>query len=221
MTQVTFDAAPGWSFSTKAKLAGVLAIWFAVAAAAGMSGILAAGPDTLMRPVLLSVAIPFAIFLGLYYASSRFRTFVLTRDIRTMTMLQSWRVIGFGFLMLYAWGTLPGVFALPAGIGDFLMGLSAPLVVLALERRPQFVRSWRFVVWNLLGMTDFAIAAGTATLASGAISSLADGAITSAPMEVWPLALFPSFIVPLFAFLHMSVLFQLIEVRRAEKAARR
>ena len=34
-------------------------------------------------------------------------------------------------------------------------------------------------------------------------------------MEVWPLSLFPSFIVPLFVILHLTVLFQVRALRRA------
>jgi len=210
---------PDTSFRTKATLVAVLGAWFALAAAAGMSGILATGPDTLARPVLLSVVIPIAAFLALFIGSGRFRNYVLTRDIRVLTMLQSWRIIGFAFLMLYAWGTLPGLFAWPAGLGDVLMGLSAPVIMLTLMRRPEFARSWRFVVWNLLGLLDFVVAAGTASLASGAIAGLVSGSLTSAPMEIWPLSLFPSFIVPLFAFMHLSVLFQVIAARRAHDKA--
>ena len=95
------------------------------------------------------------------------------------------------------------------------MGLTAPLVVLTLARRPEFARSRRFVIWHLLGLLDFLVAAATATLASGAIPGLVAGPVTSAPMEVWPLSLFPSFIVPLFVVMHLSVLFQVRSLRRA------
>ncbi len=200
-------------FSTKALLVVVLGVWIALAVWAGTSGILTAGPDTLVRPVLLSVVVPIAIFLAVYASSRSFRNFVLSRDIRVATTLQAWRIIGFAFLMLYAHGVLPGLFAWPAGLGDVAMGLSAPLVLLALARRTDFVRSRRFVVWNLLGILDFLVAAATATLASGAIPELVAGPVTSAPMEIWPLSLFPSFIVPLFFFMHLSVLLQVRRLR--------
>lgn len=218
MSEISIDRRSVSSFSARAMLVAVLGGWFALAAAAGMSGIMATGPDTLARPVLLSVVVPIAVFLTLYAGSDSFRNYILTRDIRVLTMLQSWRIIGFAFLMLYAWGTLPGLFAWPAGLGDLLMGLSAPIVVLALVRRSEFPSSGRFAVWNLLGLLDFIVAAGSATLASGAIPGLVDGTLTSAPMEVWPLSLFPSFIVPLFAFMHLTVLLQLLEERRRASA---
>ena len=215
MTAIANETDAAFSFSAKLALAVVLAVWFALAAAAGATGILSTGPDTLARPVLVSVVVPIAVFLALYVGSRRFRSFILTRDIRVATMLQLWRVIGFAFLPLYAYGVLPGLFAWPAGLGDVAIGLSAPFVVLALTRDPAFAHSRRFVGWHLLGLLDFVVAAGTATLASGAVPGLIAGSVTSAAMEVWPLSLFPSFIVPLFVFLHLTVLFQARALRRA------
>lgn len=210
-----------WSFSAKATLAVVLTVWFALAAAAGTSGIFTAGPDQVFRPVLLSVIVPIAVFLGIFAASPTFRSFVMSWDLRFLTMLQLWRVVGFAFLPLYAFDVLPGLFAWPAGLGDVAMGLTAPFVVLALMRRPEFARSGRFIVWNLLGLFDFVVAAVTSTLVSGAFPALSAGPITSAPLEYWPLILFPSFIVPLFVFMHLSVLFQVRALRARAGGNRR
>ena len=211
------DGSPRAPFriSAGATIALVLAAWFALAATIGITGLATAGPDQLFRPVLITVIVPLAAFLALYAGSPAFRDFVLTRDMRVVTMLQSWRVVGFAFLMLYAHGVLPGLFAWPAGLGDVAIGLSAPFVVLALTRDPGFAHSRRFVVWHLLGLLDFVVAAGTATLVSGALPDLVAGSVTSAAMEVWPLSLFPSFIVPLFVILHLTVLFQVRALRRA------
>ncbi len=215
------DGSPRAPFriSAGATIALVLAVWFALAATIGITGLATAGPDQLFRPVLITVIVPIAAFLALYAGSPAFRDFVLTRDMRVVTMLQSWRVIGFAFLMLYAHGVLPGLFAWPAGLGDVAVGLTAPLVALELARQPDFAKSRGFVVWNLLGLLDFVVAAGTATLASGAVAGLVTGTVTgtvtSAPVDVWPLILFPAFLVPLFAFLHLTVLFQVRALRRA------
>ena len=81
-------------------------------------------------------------------------------------------------------------------------------------RRAEFARSRAFVTFHLLGILDFIVAGGSATLASGAFPALHMGPLTSAPMEYWPLSLFPSFIVPLFLFIHLAVLFQVRELRR-------
>ena len=198
-----------------AVIATGLAAWFAWAAYAGATDIFAAGPESVFRPVVLAMVGPVAIFLAAYVASPRFRAFVLSRDLVFLTGLQHWRVIGFSFLALYAAGALPGGFAWPAGLGDVFMGLTTPLILLPLARRPNFARGARFVAWNLLGLLDFAVALTAATLTSGAVAGiLAPGGLTSAPMEVWPLFLFPGFIVPLFIMAHLSVLFQVAALRR-------
>ena len=134
-------------------------------------------------------------------------------------MMQSWRIIGFAFPPLYAHEVLPGLFAWPAGLGDVAMGLSAPLVTWTLLRHPDFAASRGFIVWNLLGLLDFAVAGVTSTLASGAVAGLVSGPVTAAPMEVWPLILFPAFIVPLFMMLHLTVLSQVWPRRRADALA--
>jgi uncharacterized BrkB/YihY/UPF0761 family membrane protein len=99
-------------------------------------------------------------------------------------------------------------------MGDVAIGVSAPLVVQAMARRPEFVRGRAFVTFHVLGMFDFFVAGATATLASGAFPSLFSGSPTSAPMEVWPLNLFPAFFVPLFMILHLAVLFQVRSLRK-------
>ena len=204
----------GWHTSTKVIIAVGLAVWFAVAWALGISGVMTADASQPFRPILLSILVPLAAFLVAYFCSGRFRTFVLSQDIRVLTMLQLWRVLGFTFLMLYAHDVLPGLFAWPAGLGDIAIGFAAPLVVLRMVRRPEFAQSRAFVTFHLLGILDFVVAAGVATLASGAFPAVHMGPLTSAPMEYWPLSLFPSFVVPLFLFVHLAVLFQVRELRQ-------
>ena len=51
------------------------------------------------------------MFLGLYGTSTGFRDFIIDLDLRLLTMFQTWRVIGFAMLALFAYDLLPGVFA--------------------------------------------------------------------------------------------------------------
>ncbi len=187
-------------------LAGGLALWFALVAVAVANGLLQAEPTRLLRPLPVAALAPVLVFLLAYAASARVRRLVLAADPVALTVLQGWRVVGFGFLPLYAYGVLPGPFALPAGFGDVAMGLSAPLVAWACARRPGFARSRLFVLWNLLGLLDFVVA-----FVIGAFPGLAFGLFpTLAPataMEAWPLALIPAFAVPIFISLHLAVLF--------------
>ena len=209
----------GWPPSIKVGVAAVLALWLVAAWALGVSGVMSADAAQTFRPVLLSILVPVAAFLTAYAGSVRFRGFVMSWDIGVLTMLHHWRVLGFTFLMLYAHGVLPGLFAWPAGLGDVAIGVSAPLVVQAMARHPGFARSRAFVTFHVLGMLDFVAAGATATLASGAFPALYAGSPTSAPMEVCPLSLFPTFIVPVFLILHLGALIQVRALRRQEAQA--
>jgi hypothetical protein len=202
----------------KTLLAIGLAAAFAVAAAIGTTGALTAEPGPVFRPVLLAIFIPVTALVLAYAALPRFRHWVLGLDLRMLTLFQAWRVIGFGFLPLYAYGVLPGLFAWPAGLGDLAVGLAAPFVAARLARDPGYAASRGYLWFHLAGLIDFVAAAGTAMLASGAFPAIHAGLPNSAPMEVWPLFLFPGFGVPLFIALHFAALAQIVRARRGQVA---
>ena len=205
------------SAAVSAGFAGLLLAWFAAAYVIGAERLLANEGAALLAPIAITATIPVAAFLAFYALSSRLRGFVLSQDIRTLTMLQHWRVIGFAFLPLTFFGVLPGLFAWPAGLGDVAIGLAAAFVVARIVRDPAWATSAGLVRFHLLGLLDFAVAIATAGLSAGAFPSLIADGITSAPLDVWPLNLFPSFLVPIFIILHLSVL---LKVRHLRQEAR-
>lgn len=209
-----FDRGPVWTGRTKAIAAALLAAQFLAAYVIGARELLRSDDHALFPPIAITAAVPVAAFLGSYALAPRFRRFVLAQDVRVLTLLQLWRVVGFAFLALYAFGTLPGLFALPAGAGDVAVGIAAFVVVRRLIERPDFARSMGFLAFHALGLADFAVAILTAGLAGGALPGLIVGGVTSAPMEVWPLNIFPSFLVPLFIILHLGVLLKVAALRR-------
>ncbi len=200
-----------------AGLTGLLLIWFAAAYVIGAEGFLANEAGAFFAPIALTATLPVAAFLAVYALSSRFRGFILAQDIRTLTMLQHWRVIGFVFLPLAFFAVLPGLFAWPAGLGDVGIGLAAAFVVARLGRDPAWATSAGLVRFHLLGLLDFAVAIATAGLAAGAFPALIADGVTSAPLDLWPLNLFPSFIVPIFIILHLSVLLKIGHLRRVAR----
>lgn len=208
------QSTPPWSVSATSSAVVLLAILAAAAYYVGATGLVAVDASQPFRPVAYTVAIPVALFVAAYRLSPRLRQFVLAQDLRTLTMLQLWRVLEFAFLFLYAHDTLPALFAWPAGFGDILIGFTAPLIVARLNRDPNFATSHRFLTFHALGLVDFALAVTAATFASGAYPALYDGALTSAPMETWPLNLFPSFFVPLFIIAHIVVILRVGKLRR-------
>src|SRR5215212_3457293 len=65
------------------------------------------------------------------------------------------RAVGVLFLILMAQGHLPAAFALPAGLGDIAIGLSAPFVARRLARGNSRAGAVRF---NVLGILDLIVA---------------------------------------------------------------
>jgi hypothetical protein len=185
----------------------VLAVWFAAVFVLGAVGAIERPPGTAPIPILLGATVPLVVFLVAYWTSARFRAFILALNLPLAAAIQAWRAGGLAFLALYAHGVLPGLFAWPAGLGDIAIGVTAPWVVLALIRRPGFVKSPTFVVWNLLGILDLVVAITTGALGS-ALASSAPGAVTTEPMAQLPLVLIPAYLVPLFVMLHLASLFQ-------------
>ena len=142
---------------------------------------------------------------------------MLSLDIRTLTMFQHWRVIGFVFLPLYGFGVLPGFFAWPAGLGDVAIGLAAVFVIARIDRDPDYRTSAGLVRFHLLGLFDFAVAIATSGLAAGAYPVLIANGVTSSAMDVWPLNIFPSFLVPAFIIVHLIVLLKVRHLRQATR----
>ncbi len=205
---------PVWTNAHKAGLAVLLLVQFTGAYVIGTEQLLTNDSSSLFLPIGITVVIPVALFLAAYGLSPRFERFVLAQDLRTLTMMQHWRVMGFTFLLLYSFNVLPALFAWPAGLGDVAVGLAAIVVIARMDRDPDYALSSRFVRFHLLGLLDFAVAVATSALAAGAFPSLIPNGITSAPMDVWPLNLFPSFIVPAFIILHLTALLKVREMRR-------
>jgi hypothetical protein len=88
----------------------------------------------------------------------------------------------------------------PAGWGDVAIGIAAPLVALY-WKRPFPYKS--FVVWNVLGLLDLAMAVSLGILASGTPVGVLAGKVTTRLMGMFPLSLIPTFFVPLLMILHL------------------
>lgn len=153
------------------------------------------------RALGAAVATPLILFLLWYGFSAGFREFVLSLNPRTLTLMHAWRIAGYTFLVLYAYGILPGIFALPAGWGDIAIGATAPLVAFKLAN-PRHRAS--FILWQALGMADLVIA-----VTMGTTARLIDPhGIATGAMTVLPLSLIPTFAVPLLLMLHVIAIAQ-------------
>lgn len=184
-----------------------LAAWFAAIFALGAAGSLVSSQDGPPLPMLLSVVVPLVVFVAAYRGWQPFRAWLLSADLSLITAVQAWRTVGLAFLALFAYGLLPGVFALPAGLGDIAIALTAPWVAVALRRDRAYAGSRGFAVWNLLGILDLAVAVVVGGLSTGFLAGFTAG-VTTAPLARLPLVLIPAYFVPLFIMLHLTALFQ-------------
>jgi hypothetical protein len=181
--------------------------WLTLVFILGARGVFVAPRGAPPLALLIGLVAPLSLFLLGYRTIRPLREFILSADLRIIVGIQAWRWAGIGFLSLYTYGVLPGIFAWPAGLGDMAIGVTAPLVLASLLRRPNFAASKSFVAWNLSGILDLTVAVSIGAL----VPLLAPnfyGAVSTAPMTQLPLVLIPAYLVPTFLILHLTALFQ-------------
>jgi hypothetical protein len=122
--------------------------------------------------------------------------------------IQTFRILGGVFLVRYLQGELPGLFAIPAALGDVLTGLLAPFVAYWWIAGKPYARA-AAIAWNLFGMADLINA-----VTLGALTGGGGGGI------VFPIVLIPVYAVPRALLLHTYSLIGLLRQtsRRSELA---
>lgn len=186
--------------------------WLALSALLAANGTFTTPPSQPPLPMLLAIAIPPCLFALAIARIPAFRAWVLAIDPVFLTSIQALRVVGAGFLFLYAFGNLPGLFAIPAGWGDVLVGVLAPFAAATLAANPAFLRSRRLEYFHYLGLLDFAGAIGSGLLARGMFGLVPAETGTSVLGQL-PLSLIPGFAVPLWICLHIAALTQIRHAR--------
>ena len=125
-----------------------------------------------------------------------------------LIVVQLYRALGVIFLILYVAGKLPGLFAWPAGVGDIVIGLLAPVIGLAYARVPRdtaaFVRAW-----NVFGILDLVVAVTTGFLTAPSLIQPIVVQPSSELITVLPMVLIPAYLVPLSILLHIASLAKL------------
>jgi hypothetical protein len=159
----------------------------------------------------------FVVALAALRLSPSLRRAVATASLPAMIGVQVYRTIGALFLILLALGQLPAYFALPAGWGDIAVGVTAPIVALALLRGAPRARSLA-ISWNVFGLLDLVVAVGMGTgfLAPFLAPELGGHVPPAAAMGVFPLVLVPTFTVPVSVLLHVLALGRLLRESRVD-----
>src|SRR5918994_408507 len=114
--------------------------------------------------------------------------------------VHTWRILGMAFLWGMTQGILDPAFAIPAGVGDILIGVTAIPFAIFLWRGYSW-SNYAVVVWSVLGIADL-------------INAVTLGVITNpdfstSTMATFPWILVPTVAVPLALALHGIVLYRL------------
>ena len=190
-------------------LAGLM-LWFAADVALAAIGVFAA---TVHRPVpIIAIGIVLPIVVGVWLLSRAGALSRLVDSIPTHTLIdvQTYRVVGAVFILAWAEGRMPAIFALTAGLGDVAVGVAAPLVAARVEDVTGRSRQIA-VIWNVAGIADLVVAVML-------------GAATS-PTPLWPTLLghpnplisrLPFVLIPIFA-VPLSVTLHIVALRRLSR----
>jgi hypothetical protein len=182
----------------------VLASWAALATLLARRGTFLQPDGKSAPPVginLLAALVAMAIVLAF---SPSLRS--LLANQKHLIRLNVWRLVGAVFLLLAADGQVPALWALPAGIGDVLIGATAFWVASKVDA-PGGRR--RAIIFNFLGLADLVVAIGLGVATSPGPTQLFRTTPTSELLTRFPLALVPSFLVPLAIMVHVVSLWQI------------
>jgi hypothetical protein len=189
----------------------LMALWFLAVLLASYIGVFSTWMNV---PIPLGVAagLPILAFAIWYWSSGHFREYVLSLNPVVLTAVQTWRIGGITFIILMAMGLLPPPFALPAGLGDFAIGVTAPFVAYALSKKA--LPSKAFVAWHYAGIADLVVAVTTGVLSSRGTPGILAHGTTTRIMGLLPMSLIPTFFVPLLLILHIICLAQMRQLKR-------
>jgi hypothetical protein len=183
----------------------VLAGWAVVTALLARRGFFQPPDLYSPPPVGIALGLALAVFAVCLRLSPSLRG--LLTNQRHLILLNLWRLVGVVFLVLMANGQMPALWALPAGIGDVIVGAAAPWIARDLDTSGGRRRA---IIFTLFGMADLVVAVGLGVMTSPGPAHVFRTTPTSELATRFPLALVPTFLVPLAFTLHVISLWQLL-----------
>ena len=190
----------------------VLFGWLGLALFLGWQGIFRSALNQPVPLIALAIGIPIlvgALFIG---ASKQVREIIEAIPQSQLVAFQFYRVLGVTFLVLYAAGQLPGIFALPAGWGDLIVGLTALMVG---ARAARSENDQLVALWNWLGISDLLIAVATGFLSAPSRFQMFSLDAPNVLIGSFPLVMIPIFAVPLSIVLHLASLSKIRSAHRS------
>lgn len=193
--------------------------WAMAAFLLSWAGVFQAQEETVFPFITLGIGVPLIAGYLFLNRSTRLARVLEQIPQHWLIAFQFYRSLGFLFLVLYSVSKLPGVFALPAGIGDVLVGVTAPVV--AYIYAAGYKRSCLAVLaWNVIGIADLVLAITLGFLSSPGMFQLLAVDNPNVMITAFPLVLVPTFAVPLSIVLHLASLRILREKVRQLRTAK-
>ena len=165
-------------------IAAFLASWLAIATIVGDGSNFSVAPESRRLASGLVPLIPFVIAVTVLFAFRSIRAINAATPKARLIAIQTYRFAGIMFVFPFlTYGIVPAGFGWPAGIGDALTGIFAPVVALMVARNRPHALKWA-VAWNLFGTLDLIVAPVTALFFQARV------------LNIYPLALVPLFLGP-------------------------
>jgi hypothetical protein len=182
-------------------------LWLAIIWSVAINGVFRPGNSSLPL-VPLAIFLPVIVGAPILLRSKRIGEVLDAMPTSWLIGLQVYRVLGGIFLVGWARGVIPSLFALPAGIGDVTTGLLAlPVAYSLVSRSGSAVRG--AIAWNIFGLLDFTIAVGIGLVTSPGPFQLIVPSVPNTGLGLYPTVLIPAFAVPSSILLHALSLRQL------------
>jgi hypothetical protein len=183
----------------------VLAAWAIVTATLAQRGFFQPTDPDSPPPIGITLALVLLVLAACLVGSPSLRR--LLTNQRRLILLNLWRLVGVVFLILMASRQMPALWVLPAGIGDVIVGAAAPWIAGRVDT-PHGRRD--AIIFNLFGMADLIVAVRLGIMTSPGPAHAFHTTPTSEMATRFPLALVPTFLVPLACTLHVVSLWQLV-----------
>lgn len=184
------------------------ALWLIVAFTLSLRGFFVSSAAAAV-PRIVYALIPLTIGYLAYGLLRSVRSVVDEIPMHWIIAVQFYRVLGVVFLVEWMLGVMPGAFALPAGIGDIAIGLSAPFVAARVRAGAPRARQ-AAIVWNLLGIVDLMVAVTMGVTTTPGPLHLFALDNPNVAISMMPLVLVPIVAVPFSLLLHFIGLHRLI-----------
>jgi hypothetical protein len=211
----------GWAPSERKNVlwtvSSVLLVWLAIAILLAQNGAYSAAADGLPT-IQFGLLVPIIVGAALLFGSSTVARVLAAAPMQWLVGIQLYRIIGGVFVILWLAGSVPGLFALPAGIGDVAVGVVAPFVAVRYARNAGQGRravAW----WNAFGLFDLVVAVTLGLLTSPSPLQLFAFDRPNIIISEFPLILVPTFLVPLSVLLHVAVWIKLAREKETPSAS--